>query len=350
MHHFKGCKIFRRWVKLFINKPQIKLLMKHLTLCNRSYISLRLKQGDSIRRIAKDLGFCHSSISREIKRNTGKKGYRHKQANDFAMARKKNKKKPVKLTKEVIAEIVVLLKNKYSPEQISGRWKFLDKISISHQSIYRYLKSTEGQVIRYLLTREGKKYRKKYGGKDYQGVIPERTDIKEREAIVDKKIRIGDWEADLVSGSKHKGYILTLVERKSRLLLASNLLNKRSKEVFQSILELLSGVKEKVWTITFDNGREFSEHYRLKDALGCKTYFSEPYSSWQRGCNENTNGLLRRYFPKTMKLDKIEKSELLRVVGELNHRPRKCLGYRTPMEVFSSSIESRLDFNQVVHL
>ena len=321
--------------------------MKHLTHNNRYYIYHRLKQGDSIRAIAKVIKVSHSTIAREIKRNRGNKNYRYKQADVLSKQRYKNKKH-YKLTIRMKEEIIELLRAKYSPEQISGRWKLQNKYNISHQTIYRYLwrdYQEGGELVRMLKYR-GKPYRKKYGGKDYQGFIPCRVDIEKRPKIVEKKTRIGDWEADLITGKSHKGNILTLVERKSRLLLASVLRNKTSKEVNDKMLKLLGTIKDKVHTITFDNGREFSGHYKIARSIGCSTYFAKPYSSWQRGLNENTNGLLRRYFPKFMRLDGVIKEEVEDAVKEINHRPRKCLGYYTPLEIFLGNKNNEQKFNQ----
>ena len=323
----------------------LKLSMKHLTLKDRYYIYCRLKQNDSIRSIAKTLNVSHSTISREIKRNSGMKGYRYKQAEYFAIYRAKQKKKYIKLTEEMKEKIKFLLKVNNSPEQISGRWKLLKEEDISHQTIYRYLwKDYQGggSLIK-TLKHKGKPYRKRYGGKDYQGVIPYRVDLEKRPEVVDKKTRIGDWECDLITGSRHKGNILTLVERKSRLLLSCLLRNKTSKEVSSKMISLLEGIKDKVWTITFDNGREFSDHYKVAKIIGCNTYFTKPYSSWQRGLNENTNGLLRRYFPKSMRLDTIKEEVLKKATLEINNRPRKCLGYYTNLEVFTKTYKESIN-------
>ena len=239
--------------------------------------------------------------------------------------------------------MIVYLREKiklhWSPEQISGRLRTEKKISISHETVYRFIlknKRNGGDLYRYL-RHQAKPYRKRYGSKNYRGKIPDRVDISERPTIVDERSRVGDWEADLVIGKGHKGAIVTLAERRSRLYLALPIANKTKELTTAAITSLLASFKGFVHTITYDNGREFNGHMDMdiSSQLNCKGFFARPYHSWERGLNENSNGLLRQYFPKSMPLDTVDEKEVRLATNAMNHRPRKCLGYKTPWEVFT---------------
>ena len=175
-------------------------------------------------------------------------------------------------------------------------------------------------------------------------------DIADRPSIVDTRSRIGDWEADTVIGKNHQGAILTLIERKSRLYLALPIKRKTAQASRDAIIELLSPIKNLVHTITFDNGREFNRHSEIAKQLNCNTYFAKPYHSWERESNENHNGLLRQFFPKKMKLDKITDNEVKTATDLMNNRPRKCLGFKTPFEVFAEMMGKDYFFNYRVAL
>lgn len=321
---------------------------KHLSLQERYYIEIELKKGTSQNKIAKALGRTQGTISKEIQRNKGKKGYRHKQANNKAICRHKEKQKSIKITnkiKEFIKDM--LISTQSSPEQIAGRLKLERNISLHHESIYRYIlkdKANGGELYKHL-RHKSKKYRKRYGSKtNTKSGIQDRVDIDERPKIVNNRERVGDWEADTIIGKGHKGAILTLDERKSKLRLAMPLKGKFANDVKDKINEIMKPFKEIVKTITFDNGKEFARHKEVAIKLNCKTYFAKPYHSWQRGQNENANGLLRQYFPKSMKLVNIAKRKVFDAIDRLNSRPRKCLGYKTPYEVFMelSGLDARI--------
>ena len=278
----------------------------------------------------------HTTISRELKRNSGKRGYRPKQAQEKAKKRHADKLKKSKLSDELIDYIKEKLQARWSPEQICGRLKIASGRSLAHETIYRFIlkdKKEDGELYRYL-RHQAKPYKKRYGKKDYRGKIPHRTDISERPEVVNSKKRLGDWEVDLVIGKGHKGVIVTLAERVSRLYLALPVANKQKEVVADGITELLGNLKKWVYTLTYDNGREFSDHQKVNDDLECQSYFAKPYHSWERGLNENSNGLLRQYFPKKMPLNNLTKEAVFKAVAEMNGRPRKCLGYKTPLEVF----------------
>ena len=308
----------------------------HLTEAERYHIYIEHKKKIAPAQIAKDMGRHRSTISRELRRNQGKCGYRYKQAHKMAVQRHIDKPKAVKMNAEMKQTIVPLLQRKWSPEQISGRLKQEGKNSVSHETIYRFLltdKAAGGQLHTHL-RHPTKLYRRRYGKNDYRGIIPARVDIDERPAIVDKKTRLGDWEADTVIGKGHQGVLVTLTERVSKLNLVIPIVRKEAELTKEAIIQALKPFAAWVHTITFDNGREFCRHLEIAQALDCKTYFAKPYHSWERGLNENHNGLLRQYFPKSQPLDKVTQDDANKALAGLNHRPRKTLNYKTPWEVF----------------
>jgi transposase, IS30 family len=308
-----------------------------LTCEQRYHIYLLHKQGYSQTFIAKSMNRDKSTISRELSRNIGKRGYRHKQADRLACERHQKKNKHIKLNAKVIDYISEKLKLYWSPQQIVGRLELDENIKISTETAYRFVlkdKAVGGELYKYL-RHQHKKYRKRYGKNDYRGKIPNRIDIEERPSIVDTRSRIGDWEVDLVIGKGHKGGFATLAERKSRLYLVLPINNKTARTANDAITKLLTPLKHWVKTLTFDNGREFSWHDELAKTLNCGTYFAKPYHSWERGLNENHNGLLRQFFPKQMALDNVSEKEAFKATDLMNNRPRKCLGYKTPFEVFA---------------
>ena len=244
------------------------------------------------------------------------------------------------MTQEVISYIEEKLREEFSPEQISCTMRGSVGISISHERIYQYIwhdKKHGGDLYLKLRIAGVKKRRKRYGKKDWRGKIPNRIDIDQRPEIVEEKTRIGDWEADLVSGAHHRGFLVTLAERKSKYILIGHVKQKTADEVKREIVRLLSPNKEWVHTITYDNGREFSAHEFINKGLNCQSYFAKPYHSWERGLNENTNGLIRQYFPKGMNLRNVSCDELAFVMDRLNHRPRKRLAFKTPHDIFVKS-------------
>lgn len=308
----------------------------HLSLAERYYIEIELKMKASINQIAKAMGRSQSTISREIQRNTGRRGYRHKQANRLTDKRHANKPKTVKLTDEIKHLIRACLQKDWSPEQIAGRLHDEGIISLHHETIYQFVltdKANGGELYKHL-RHQGKTYRKRYGSAHNRSGIPNRVDIDKRPAEANNRERIGDWEADTIIGKNHKGAIVTLDDRKSKLRLAAPLPGKKAQYVKEAMFALLSPITEFVKTVTFDNGKEFTLHENIADELDCKTYFAKPYHSWERGQNENANGLLRQYFPKAMELVNISTKQVVKAVDRLNSRPRKCLKFKTPYEVF----------------
>jgi len=187
-----------------------------------------------------------------------------------------------------------------------------------------------------------KKYHKKDSIYRTRGDIVNKVPISKRPKIVDKKIRIGDWEVDTIIGKYHKGAIVTIVDRKSKFTLMRILPSKEAIGVANAITELLYPVRQFTHTITSDNGKEFSLHENIASSLNTNFYFCDPYSSWQRGLNENTNGLVRRYIPKKSEFENISHEEIMIIQNKLNHKPRKALGYKTPFEVFMNEVSRKM--------
>ncbi len=309
---------------------------KHLSLEERHYIELSINNEKTLTEIAADLNRAQSTISREAKRNLGLRGYRHKQANQMAKERHGTKEKATKLTGEITALIDACISEDWSPEQVVGRLKQEGVISLHHETVYQYIladKRSGGDLYTHL-RHQNKTYRKRYGAAHRRNGIPNRTDIDERPEAANNRERIGDWEADTMIGKNHKGVFVTLDERKSKLRLAMPVDSKRARDVTDAMIELFNPVKRFVKTITFDNGKEFAFHEEIAKKIKCDTYFAKPYHSWERGQNENANGLLRQYFPKSMELIDITTEQVFEAVHKLNSRPRKCLGFKTPYEVF----------------
>ena len=286
------------------------------------------------REIAQVLGRHKATISRELRRNRGLRGYRPKQAHRVALARRAGKS-CARFTTLIWNQIEALIRKDWSPEQICGRLEAEQGIRISHEYIYLHIyadKRSGGDLHKHL--RCQKMRRKRYGSYDRRGIIPNQVSIDERPSIVDAKGRFGDWEGDTVIGKRHRGALITLVERKSLYTVIGAVCRKTAGAVREAIVAGLTPYKDRVHTLTYDNGREFSEHERMATELDAHIYFAHPYSSWERGVNENTNGLIRQYLPKGQDLTSVSAAETGYVMNQLNHRPRKTLGFRTPYEVF----------------
>jgi IS30 family transposase len=296
--------------------------------------------GESIGDIAIKLSVHPSTLYRELSRNQGQTGYEYKQADEKASERMKpSGENALKMTPEMIALIENGLKQQWSPEQISGWLKKQDiDTAVSHETIYKHVwqDKKKGGSLYKELRHHGKKYNKRGSGKAGRGCIPGRTDISERPAIVEEKSRIGDWEVDTIIGSEHKGVIVSMVDRHSKLTLLSKVSRKTAQEVQEALTERLGEVADCVLTITADNGKEFGNHREITDELGAIVYFARPYHSWERGLNEHTNGLVRQYLPKYKRLDKVTNETVAEIEGLLNNRPRKILQFRTPLEVFNA--------------
>lgn len=314
--------------------------MKNYTRINREnrFEIYELKMmGIGVRQTALKLHKCPSTISREIRRNSGGKGYRPDQADNKALTRKKTANKAKKMVPELIEIIEKMLRDDWSPEQISG---FLKK-RISLERIYQHIwmnKKNGGDLYRHLRQPTERKHRKR-GLREKRGIIRNKVSIHDRDEIVNTKGRYGDWEVDLVVGENHKGFIVTLVERVSKFMLAAKIESKHAMIVSEAVINMLTPFKKLVHTITSDNGKEFALHELIAQELGAKFYFADPYASWQRGLNENTNGLLRQYVPKKANLDRFSELDIRCFQNRLNKRPRKGLGFASPFQVFTAECE-----------
>jgi len=311
--------------------------MKHytqLTQEQRYQIYAYKKAGYNQSETAQMIGVDKSTISRELRRNQGKKDYRPKQAHEFAVKRQKGKVSP-RISAATWENVELLLHEQWSPEQISVWLAQETSHRISPEWIYQYIywdKQNDGVLYRYL--RCQRKRRKRYGTYNTRGLISNRVSIDERPVIVDKRQRYGDWELDTIIGKGHQQAIVSLVERKSHLTLLAKVAHKTADLVETAIVSLLGPLKKWVLTMTSDNGKEFAYHESIAKQLEAKFYFAHPYASWERGLNENTNGLVRQYFPKKHDFTTITDEEIEMVMDKLNNRPRKCLGFKTPNQVF----------------
>jgi len=306
----------------------------HVTREIRSQIYTLKATGTSLHKISAIVDRNVSTISREIKRNTGSRGYRYKQADEKAVERRANASRtPQKLTPTLVTIIEENLLEKWSPDQISGRLKEKGIASISHEAIYQYIwknKRAGGSLYKNL-RHSGKKYNKRSSGKAGRGCIPNRVDITERPQIVEEKARVGDWEGDTVISAVSKTAILTVVDRHSKFTRIKKLGRKTAENVRAAMKEVMSSLP--VYTVTYDNGMEFAAHQGIAADLNAHCYFATPYHSWERGLNEHTNGLIRQYLPKSVDFKDVTDDEIQAIENHLNNRPRKILGYKTPMEV-----------------
>jgi IS30 family transposase len=309
---------------------------KQLNQAQRYQIEILKKAGKNQKEIAVLLGVSESTISRELKRNQGKKGYRPKQAQIKADHRKKQAAKALKMTPALILLIEARIRLDWSPVQVSGQLEDELGILISHERIYQHIWTDKrhGGTLHTHLRQCHKQRKKKYGSKDKRGQIRNRVSIDERPAIVAEKTRIGDWEIDTVIGQNHQGALVTIVDRVSKFTLIKKVDSKHAEVVTAATITLLLPYLDKTLTITADNGKEFAGHETIKEQLSANVYFAHPYCSWERGLNENTNGLIRQYFTKGSRFENITDDEVEVVMNKLNHRPRKTLKFKTPHTVF----------------
>ena len=305
---------------------------KQLTREQRYQIYALKKAGHSRSAIARNVGVHKATIGRELARNLGERGYRPKQADERARARHKQRVGS-RITAAQWRQVEALLRQEWSPAQISGRLALEGQARISHERIYQYIyanKARGGTLYRHL--RCQKQRRKRYGSYSRRGQIPHRVLIDQRPEVVEQKARLGDWEADTIIGRNHQAAIVSLVERQSKLTRLKKVARNTAELVAHAVTTQLQPLTAR--TITSDNGREFAGHRQIGHKLKADFYFAHPYHSWERGLNENTNGLVRQYFPKQSEFSKLTDKQVKKVEERLNNRPRKTLGYKTPNEVF----------------
>lgn len=290
----------------------------------------------SLRHIAVQLERSVSTIAREIERAGAAQRYQADAAHGLALKRQSMCRNARHIAPEHWPVVQAFLRLYMSPEQIGGRLAAEGAMPVSHESIYQYIyrnKAQGGDLVSYLRCQKAR--RKRYGsGNERRGQLKDRVCIEQRPAVVQARTRIGDWEGDTVIGRGNTGVLVTLVERYSRYTLVRSLPNREAAPVSAAIVEMLRPHKASCLTLTFDNGKEFADHVFFSKCLQAVVFFAHPYHSWERGTNENTNGLLRQFFPKAMSFVHLSAVDVDEAAYRLNHRPRKCLGYRTPHEVF----------------
>jgi IS30 family transposase len=315
----------------------------HLTENERYQIKTLISLGYGVAKTAEHLKRSYSTIKRELKRNRGGCGYRPQQAHAFAVARLcgRARDNPRRIEQSTWVKVEAALKFQYSPEQISGRLKLEGEASVSHEAIYRYVyadKRAGGQLWCHLRCQKSRRVR--YGsGHKRRSVIANRVSIDQRPAIVTRKSRLGDWEGDTIIGSGQQQALVSLAERRSRYTVLMKVERKSAEKVTHAIVESLRALARPVHTLTFDNGTEFCGHQAIARALKARCFFADPHAPWQRGLNENHNGLVRQYIPKKRSLLCVSHEEIVQIAHRLNHRPRKCLGYQTPHEVLMQSLQ-----------
>ncbi|EQD27456.1 transposase, IS30 family, partial [mine drainage metagenome] len=283
---------------------------------------------------AEQLAVHKSTIAREIRRNCGQRGYRAQQAQGRCEVRRARSHGP-RIGASDWQRVEALIRQEWSPEQIRERLVREGQRPISHEWIYQYLKRDRacgGTLFRSLRCRRQR--RKRYGRPERRGPLKNRVSIDARPAIVERRSRIGDWEGDTLIGPHHHGVLVSHVERQSGYTLLAAVPRRTASAFREATVTLLRPFRDRVHTLTLDNGTEGAEHERIAKTLMATVYFAHPYRSWERGTNENTNGLVRQYFPKCRDLGTVTRGELDQALHRLNHRPRKRLGFKTPYEVF----------------
>ena len=316
-------------------------MMKHLTLEQRYAIQTLRKTGHSMSRISEIIGVNKSTVSREIRRNCDgrSKKYQYELAHKKCLRRRKDKIHYTKLDdtlKECIKEHLEV--SKWQPEQISNGLRSRGVDMVSTTTIYRYIhmdKKQGGILYKSLRRQKPYKYTRRMYGSSGAGQIRNRIDIDQRPEIVDTRNRIGDWEIDTMVGASHKSFLLTITERKTGTTIIRKLSSKNAKDLSEACIKALKPFEPSLYTITADNGKEFADHQTISSELNLKFYFAKPYHSWQRGTNENTNGLIRQFFPKRTDLSLVSEQEIAKVEWLLNTRPRKRLKWKTPLEVYN---------------
>ncbi len=327
-----------------------------LTGENRIIIWALKKEGKSPAYIAKRIGCHRSTICRELERNRSKKGYRAKKAQKKAEYRVREKAEDRrKLTAAMWSDAMAKVDMGWTFEQISGRAKRDGKATVCKETFYKEYyrlqelarKGKSDVALPLLPKRQKKRKTRDRNAKKYRnagrGKIPGRVNIDERPKTVENRARIGNWEGDLINGLKGTGNFVTLVERMTRFVFFTYAATKEADTVASAVIGLLASLpKDFLKTLTFDNGKEFAKFGQIKQALGIEVYFAHPYHSWERGTNENRNGIVRMVLPKGRSFDDITEEEMHRIDYMLNDRPLKCLNWRTPREAFTDLLKRYL--------
>lgn len=316
--------------------------MSHLTVAQRYTIAQMLGQDFKQTEIAQVIGKDKSVVSRELKRNRDLRSgtYKSELAQRKYETRLHEKAKKVYFTEQIRLAVEAKLKNKYSPEQIVGESQRLGTPCVSVERIYQHIwqdKKKKGTLYTHLRTR-GKRYRKRGNSKDSRGIIPGRVSIELRPAVVEEKSRFGDLEIDTVIGKNHQGALVTINDRATGLLKMKKVDRKEAELVKQATVELLQEFKPYLHTITADNGKEFALHHLISQELEVDFYFAHAYCSWERGANENLNGLIRQYVPKACSINDLKEEHIQLIEKELNNRPRKRFNFMSPNQMFNLKV------------
>lgn len=315
---------------------------KHLSREERYSISILRSKGEPCSSIATTLGRSISTIRRELKRNaTANGGYRYEHAHRRASTRSVNATCRSSKICETSWDFAKkqLVNEQWSPEQIAGELKERGMKPISHETIYLRIyqdRKNNGSLHKHL-RHKVRPYKNRSLKNDKRGRITNQTSIDLRPIEVDQRLAIGHWEIDTMVGKPSGNVLVTMVERYSRYTLVARAENKSAEAVSLALLKRLAPIRNKVETLTYDNGKEFAKHLFIDDILESQGYFAHPYSSWERGLNENTNGLIRQYFPKRTDFGEITDQAIAKVEAKLNRRPRKCLDRKTPNYIFSKN-------------
>lgn len=319
----------------------------HLNLSQRYSIESLLLSGKSKNDIADIVGVHVSTVHREVSRNKDERSgfYRASLAENKCADRHKSKSKHTTYSSEIDQYVKQGLAIQLSPEQIVGQAKETGQACVSHERIYQDIweDKRSGGMLYKQLRNKGKRYRKRGALKDSRGLIVNRVDIDQRPKIVEQKSRVGDLEVDTVIGKNHRGAIVTINDRATGMLKMKRVKSKEAKEVTTAILELLEEWKPLIHTITSDNGKEFAMHQQIAADLNIDFYFAKPYHSWQRGANENLNGLIRQYFPKQTDFYKINDQQINQIQNRLNSRPRKRFQFKSPNQVFAATLDNNTE-------
>jgi IS30 family transposase len=316
------------------------MLYRQITFAERYTLGLLRQRGLSPAAMARVLGRHRSTIGREIRRNRAHsdRTYRPQLADWYARSRRSRSRRNRQFTPAAWAQIQELLREDWSPEQVAGWLRRHQRLVISHETIYRYIwaEKRAGGTLYQHLRGARKQRRKRYGRYDSRGRLAGKRPISTRPAAVETRRQRGHWEADTMLGASQAGpCVLSLVERKTGYLLLGQLRRRTSAAVNPRAQQLIAAQPHPVRTITVDNGTEFHDYAQLEQATATRFYFATPHHAWERGTNENTNGLVRQYLPKRQSMAHLTQHKCNRIAAKLNRRPRKRLGYRTPEECYA---------------
>ena len=314
---------------------------RQLSPAERYMLAALRRQGLNQSQIARAPGRYRSTVCREVQRNSTRADgrYRAFTAQERTNGRRSRSRRNSRFTAEDFALIDELLRRQWSPEQVAGHLRRLGQLLISHETIYRHVwrDKKAGGLLYTHLRGARKKRRKRYGAYDSRGRLAGKLMISERPPEVEARGRVGHWEADTVAGAGSKDCVLTLVERKTGLVLIGKLADRTAEGLSWRAVSLMRRPGAKFETVTADNGTEFHDYKRVEGLTGAAFYFARPYHSWERGSNENANGLIRQYLPKGVSMAGLSQHQCNAIARQLNTRPRKRLGFRTPLECFNES-------------